>query len=372
MYKEDTEQVCCGGPPPPKSSPYARPGYTLCRYVEEVRSTGAGPVPVVSTSRSFFDWAGGAAARLGLNRDHYLVAPGLYAVGKPDGAAPILVTANYKLSFDALRFALPGINVWLLVLDTCGINVWCAAGKGTFSTEELVYRVKACGLEKLVDHRRLVVPQLGATGVSAHQVKKQSGFSVKFGPIRASDITTWLDNGAREFEGMRDVTFTLKERIELIPVEFHLVLKSMWWLFPLLFLLSGIGPDLEVTSRLMSRGMWMVFALLTGIGSGLILVPLLLPWLPGRSFALKGAVAGLIVGPLLLFWFETGLSLPESGALLALVVVMSSYLGMNFTGSTPYTSPSGVEWEMRRAIPVQFCLSVGALLLWVGAPLVLA
>ena len=327
---------------------------------------------MVATSRSVYDWAGAAAARLGLNRDSYLVAPGLYAIGVPDRAAPVLVTANYKLSFDTLRFALPGLNVWLLVLDTCGINVWCAAGKGTFGTEELVHRVKASGLEKLVDHRRLVVPQLGATGVSAHQVKKQSGFSVQYGPIRASDISTWLDNGAREFEGMRDVTFTLKERSELIPVEFHLVLKSMWWLFPLLFLLSGIGPDLEFTSRLMSRGVWMVSALLIGIGSGLILVPLLLPWLPGRSFALKGAIAGLLSGLLLLFWAETGLNLLESGALLALVVVMSSYLGMNFTGSTPYTSPSGVEWEMRRAIPVQFCLSIGALLIWVGAPLVLS
>ncbi len=327
---------------------------------------------MVSTSRSVYDWAGGAAARLGLNRDGYLVAPGLYAIGAPDRTAPVLVTANYKLSFDTLRFALPGLSVWLLVLDTCGINVWCAAGKGTFSTEELVHRVKASGLEKLVDHRRLIVPQLGATGVSAHQVKKQSGFSVQFGPVRASDISTWLDNGAREIEGMRDVTFTLKERVELIPVEFLLLLKSMWWLFPLLFLVSGIGPDLEFFSRLMSRGVWMVSAQLIGIGSGLILVPLLLPWLPGRSFALKGAIAGLISGLLLLFWAETGLNLLESGALLALVVAMSSYLGMNFTGSTPYTSPSGVEWEMRRAIPVQFCLSVGALLLWVGAPLVLS
>ncbi|MGI9571419.1 MAG: mercury methylation corrinoid protein HgcA, partial [Desulfobulbia bacterium] len=300
------------------------------------------------------------------------VAPGLYAIGEPDRAAPILVTANYKLSFDTLRFALPGMNVWLLVLDTCGINVWCGAGKGTFSTEELVQRVKTSGLEHLVDHRRLILPQLGATGVSAHQVKKQSGFSVQFGPIRASDITAWLDNGAREFEGMRDVTFTLKERAELIPVEFHFLVKFIWWLFPLLFLMSGIGPDLEFTSRLLSRGIWMILALLIGVGSGIILVPLLLPWLPGRSFALKGAAAGLMSGLLLLLWGDTGLSLPESAALLGLVVVMSSYLGMNFTGSTPYTSPSGVEWEMRRAIPAQLCFAVGAVLLWVGAALVLS
>mgnify|MGYP001826810642 FL=1 len=366
------EQVCCGGPPPPKSPPYARPGYTLCSFVERLEATQAGPVPVVCTRRSWSDLAGTVLVRLGFKRNRYLVAPGLYAVGAPDRSAPVLVTANYKLSFDTLRFALPGMHLWLLVLDTCGINVWCAAGKGTFSTQELVFRVESSGLAKLVDHRRLIVPQLGATGISALQVKKQSGFSVQFGPLRASDIAAWFDNGKREIEGMRDVTFSIKERAELIPVEFHLALKSMWWLFPLLFIVSGIGPDLEITARLMSRGMWMVVALLAGMGAGIILVPLLLPWLPGRAFALKGAAAGLLCGLLLIFLTETGLRLPELLALLGVVVVMSSYLGMNFTGSTPYTSPTGVEWEMKRAIPAQFTLLAGALMLWVGTPLVLS
>ena len=326
---------------------------------------------MVSTQRSWSDLTGTAAARLGLNRNRYLVAPGLYAIGAPDRHAPVLVTANYKLSFDTLRFSLPGKNLWILVLDTCGINVWCAAGKGTFSTEELVHRVKVSGLEKVVDHRRLIVPQLGATGVAARQVKEQSGFAVQFGPLRASDIVAWLDNGRKTVDGMRDVTFTLKERAELIPVEFQLAFKSMWWLFPLLFLLSGAGPDLQFGARLMNRGPLMMATLLVGIGSGLFLVPLLLPWLPGRSFALKGGFAGLLSGLLLLFWPNTGMHLSESLALLGVAVVVSSYLGMNFTGSTPYTSPSGVEWEMKRAIPVQFCLLVGAVLLWVGTPLVL-
>ena len=39
---------------------------------------------------------------------------------------------------------------------------------------------------------------------------------------------------------------------------------------------------------------------------------------------------------------------------------------MNFTGATPFTSPSGVEKEMRRALPVQAGLTVLAGLLWVG------
>jgi len=359
--------VCCGGPAPPKSSADARPGYTLCRFIEQFLAAPVGPVPIVSTRRNTSDLLGTVGTRLGLNRNNYLVAPGLYGVGSPDQNSPVLVTANYKLSFDSLRFAVPGLDAWLLVLDTCGINVWCAAGKRTFSTDELVHQVKKSGLEKLVEHRRLIVPQLGAPGISGREVKARCGFTVQFGPLRATDIKAWAEQGFKISDNMREVTFTLKERAVLIPVEFHLVAKSLWWLFPLLFLLSGLGPSADIIGRMVSRGQWMMLALLIGFVSGIVLVSLLLPWLPGRSFALKGAVAGFFSALVLLF-LNTGLSPVESWALIGVAVALSSYLGMNFTGSTPYTSPSGVEWEMRRAIPVQFCLSVVALLLWCSVP----
>ncbi len=256
----------------------------------------AGPVPIVSTRSNTSDLLGTVSTRLGLNRNDYLVAPGLYGVGSPGKNSPVLVTANYKLSFDTLRFAVPGLDAWLLVLDTCGINVWCAAGKRTFSTEELVHQVRKSNLEKLVEHRRLLVPQLGAPGVSARHVKEQCGFTVQFGPIKASDIKAWAEQGFKISDNMREVTFTLKERAVLIPVEFHLVAKAMWWLFPLLFLLSGLGPSADIIDRMVSRGQWMMLALLIGLGSGIALVPLLLPWLPGRSFALKGAAGWIFPG----------------------------------------------------------------------------
>jgi hypothetical protein len=82
-----------------------------------------------------------------------------------------------------------------LILDTKGINVWCAAGKGTFGTDELVGRILKTGLSEIVSHRKLVLPQLGAPGVSAHEVTKQTGFSVVYGPVRAKDIKAFLDSG---------------------------------------------------------------------------------------------------------------------------------------------------------------------------------
>ncbi len=85
----------------------------------------------------------------------YAIDPGLYALGDPDRESPVLVSANYKMSFDDLRSALPGRNLWILVLDTKGINVWCAAGKGTFGTEELVKRIEASHLKEIVSHRSI-------------------------------------------------------------------------------------------------------------------------------------------------------------------------------------------------------------------------
>ena len=104
----------------------------------------------MKTALSSQDIWGTVKVRSGFTRNNYKVAPGLYCVGNPGPASPVLVTANYKLSFDTLRSAMDPLDAWILVLDTRGINVWCAAGKGTFSTAEVVRRVKIVGLEKIV------------------------------------------------------------------------------------------------------------------------------------------------------------------------------------------------------------------------------
>ena len=107
-------------------------------------------VAVLSASREL-TWRDRVAhwkARWGMGRMHMSVTPGLYRLGAPDRQAPVFVTANYKLSFDALRSNLAGLDAWILVLDTKGVNVWCAAGKGTFGTEELVRRVRQTELDR--------------------------------------------------------------------------------------------------------------------------------------------------------------------------------------------------------------------------------
>ncbi len=361
----EKDQPCCGPPPAPPSSPHERPGYILCTFVEDFVDTAMGPVPIVSTSLDGSDRFGTFKTRLNIGRGNYKVAPGLYGVGHPGPESPVIVTANYKLTFDAVRSELRGVDGWILVLDTRGINVWCAAGKGTLSTSELVLRVKKTGLDRIVNHRRLLLPQLGATGIAGHRLRKECGFEPVWGPIRAGDIKEFLARGMKGDEKMRRVTFSVAERAVLVPVEISLVLKPSLWVLLCVFLLSGFGPGVFSLSALWQRGVVAVLAYGAGIGAGAVLVPVLLPWLPGRAFFIKGIFSGLAVGGSMVYFFNREAGAVANTALVLLALAVSSYAAMNFTGATPYTSPTGVEKEMRLGIPIQIIATLAAAVLWV-------
>ena len=107
---ENKEAACCGPPPGPECSRFARPGYELCGFVEEFMDTAAGSVPRIGTKLSVADHAISVMARFGIGRDSYGIAPGIYCAGTPDADSPVLVTANYKLTFDALRKELSSLE----------------------------------------------------------------------------------------------------------------------------------------------------------------------------------------------------------------------------------------------------------------------
>ena len=235
-------------------------------------------MPQIDTILSRVDHIGTIGVRLGIQRDKYTITPGLYCVGKPTGDSSVLVTANYKLTFDALRNELGGVNVWILVVDTRGINVWCAAGKGTFSTEEISYQVQRTRLVEVVKHRELILPQCSAPGVSALKLKTACGFKGTFGPIRATDIRAFLTGGNTAGEAMRSVTFTLKERAVLIPLEIFLLLKQLTLILVCLVLFSGFGPDIYSLDRALHRGGSITLVTIMSVLAGAVLVPLRLPY----------------------------------------------------------------------------------------------
>ncbi|GAB4337317.1 MAG: mercury methylation corrinoid protein HgcA [Desulfobulbaceae bacterium] len=321
----------------------------------------------MGTVLTFRDRLGTVRARVGIARNRYRVNPGLYCVGEPTPESPVLVTANYKLSFDSLRKELAGTDAWLLVADTRGINVWCAAGKGTFSAEETALQVQRSGLDRIVTHRRLIFPQLAAPGVAVHRLRKLCGFSGVFGPIRAADIPAFLAGDGQATEAMRAVTFSLGERLVLVPVEIALVWKVFFLVTLGIFLLSGIGPGFFSLDAALTRGAAATLGTVTAILAGALLTPTLLPWIPGRQFWLKGAQIGGLAGIALVSTL-TPLTLPERAGLLLWVTVAASYMAMNFTGATPFTSLSGVEKEMRRGLPFQITGTALSLVLWLAAP----
>jgi CO dehydrogenase/acetyl-CoA synthase delta subunit len=310
-------------------------------------------VPAVSTELDLKDFLGAVMVRWGINRDNYRVSPGLYAIGSPDTASDVLVTANYKLTFDNLRRNLAGMDIWILVLDTKGVNVWCAAGKGTFSTKELVHRIKEVSLEKIVSHKRIIVPQLGATGVAAHLVKGETGFNVHYGPVRASDIKKFINAGYRADREMRRVTFGFNDRVKLIPNDFMYGKYYLLGAMAVVFTISLISRSGFSLNNVSIGSIPAILNILFAYIAGIVITPMFLPYIPARSFSLKGFYAGALIFLALLLSEHTGDNIFEKGSWFLIITAISSFTAMNFTGSSTFTSLSGVKKEMKFSLPLQ-------------------
>jgi len=302
-------------------------------------------------------------ARLGLRRMSHKVKPGLYVLGDPGPEAKMFVTGNYTLSFDALRSALKGMDAYIMVLDTRAINVWCAAGKGTFGTDEVVERIEKTELAQTVSQRTLILPQLSASGVSAHEVKRRSGFRVEYGPVRAEDIPEYLRLG-KATEEMRQVRFNLKDRLALVPVEIKQYFLYLALIIMGMYLIGGYWPALMV---------------LTVFVTGIVLFPMLLPFIPSRSFSGKGLVLGAVVAVLVSIipsllssdpnpWWM-GFGALENALLMSPWV---GYIALNFTGSSTFTSRTGVRKEIFTYIRVFAALFITGVALLVAVKLMQA
>jgi acetyl-CoA decarbonylase/synthase complex subunit gamma len=301
----------------------------------------------------------------------YAVEPGLYAIGDPTPESPVFVSANYKLSFDHLRRGLAGVDGWILVLDTRGVNVWCAAGKGTFGTAELVTRIRETRLDEIVTHRELIVPQLGATGVAAHLVRQASGFRVVYGPVRAGDIAAFLAAGKRATPEMRRVRFDLADRLAVVPVE---LVQWGRYAVPIALALgvsSGLHRGGFSGASLVAAGPRAAALIVSALLAGAVLTPVLLPWLPGRAFTVKGATLGAVLAAVAtaLGWPPHGVAHPrvEAAAWLLVLPAISGFVALNYTGASTFTSLSGVKQEMRYAIPAMIVAAAAGLGLWLLA-----
>jgi hypothetical protein len=187
----------------------------------------------------------------------------------------------------------------------------------------------------------LILPQLGAPGVSAHEVKKATGFTVEYGPVRAEDAQEFLRTGTATAD-MRAVKFPLKDRAVLVPME---LIPSLKYLVPAAILLFLVG------------GWFGALMAVVAVLGGTVLIPLLLPYIPTKDFSSKGLVLGVLLSIPLALW--NAVKFPDRatwnlalfGIGLALMTApVTGYLSLLFTGSTTYASRTGVRKEIFRYI----------------------
>lgn len=343
---------CSSASPAPERSDFCSPKSEASIHggVAETVMIPLGIVRKVSTELSFKDRWEHFKCRVGAFRNNYSVPPGLYAVGRPDKNSDVLVTANYKFSFDALRRELKDMNAWILVLDTKGINVWCAAGKGTFGTDELIRRIASVRLDKMIAHRRIILPQLGAPGVSAHKVREATGFRVRYGPVRAQDISEYIRAGYEASREMRTIGFSLTDRLVLTPMEINPAMKKYPLYALLILFIFGLQPSGIFFKDAFVGAMPFLLLGLIAVLAGAFLTPFFLPFIPFRSFAVKGWIVGMLSTLLSERLFNSPDPILTVFTYLFFPLA-SSYIALQFTGSTTFTGMSGVKKELKITIP---------------------
>ena len=223
---------------------------------------------------------------------------GLIRIGNPDRQSPVLVTGNFTLTVRRLRDALHGYDAWLLVANSKGIDVWCAASGGHLTHHDIISALRTSRTAEHVDHRELILPQLCATGVEPRPVTEATGFATRWGPARLEDLPAYLDRGAQAVKRDRFIRFPAWERMEMA------VLLGTPMLLVMLPVLAGMFGWATMAAGGMAFGLF-IFGLFV-----------LLPWLQIRG---RRRFVTLVV-------FATGAALFGCGLLVALGAATSAHL----------------------------------------------
>ncbi len=175
---------------------------------------------------------------------------GLMKIGNPDANSPVFLTCNYHLTVERVKRALKDMDCYLLIANSKGINVWCASTGGYLTNHSVISVLKTSGIESLVRHRNIILPQLAATGVETRVIREKTGWNIIWGPVYASDIPAFMEGGFKKTPEMRGVRFPLSQRIEMasawafpISAISALIMLLLWpeVILPLMFMIWGLS-----------------------------------------------------------------------------------------------------------------------------------
>ncbi|MHA1770008.1 MAG: methyltransferase domain-containing protein [Candidatus Thorarchaeota archaeon] len=290
------------------------------------------------------------------------IPPGLYRAGFPSSNSPAVVTANYEHTYYTVMRALKAddMNAWVLVCDTDGINVWCAARGISFNTDDVINMMYLTRLDEKVAHNELILPQLSAAGVVAHEITTRTKFRARYGPVRIQDLSAWLDAEmpSPKPREMATVTFDIKERMTQALVHLPFLMK-MGLIYPfaltfLAFIFASLGIAIIHPALASGFAVFASYALLF-LGELLIalfgyslFLGLVFPILPsrGNSFIRRGiglAIITLPIGSLLMISLGVG---PRTFiSWLAIQFILSIAMTLDWSGLTTVSDPKAIRAE---------------------------
>jgi hypothetical protein len=283
-----------------------------------------------------------------------LVPAGLYALGRPGSASPVVLTGNYRLTFDRVRCDLAGNDCWILAADTHGLDVGSAAAAGLLGTAEIVQTIDASRIGELVDHRDCVIPWHAGVTAQPEQALKASGFRLIVGPRRSRDLAAFLGTGMSLIPAMQEASFTFMDRLALAPAELSRSLK----LFPgfafAALIYAGLGAGGVSLGKSMAEGWQLLVLGFTSIVCGSLIAPVLPPSAPHLPYVLRGWALGAAATTALLF--GAGIFRGETGYLAAACCAFfpaaAGFLGMRFRAASPLPAEQGIAREKKTFLPL--------------------
>lgn len=271
---------------------------------------------------------------------------GVRTIGNPASDSPVILTCNFALTVAVVERALRGLDAWLLVANSRGINVWCAAGGGHLTTHDAVSALKTTGISERVAHRRVILPQLAAVGIEADHVQERAGWQVIWGPVDARHLPAFLNLNGEEDAHIRQVAFGLPARLEMavmwaMPLSLLALVTLLFWpagFLPLVVLIWGLALAVYLAfplyEPLVARGSLVGFVALF---AGLALA----------GIALTGTLIDSLTLPFLTRWGGLGIG----------VVLL---LAIDLAGSTPlYKSWLHDDRRYRVALESDQCIGCG-------------
>jgi NAD-dependent dihydropyrimidine dehydrogenase PreA subunit len=272
-------------------------------------------------------------------------------VGRPGPDSPVLLTCNFGLTVERVRKALDGLDAYLLVANSRGVNVWCAATGGLLTNHDVVSVLKTSGIAQRVNHRRVVLPQLAATGIESRVVHEKTGWNVLWGPADVEDVPSYLKGERAKSKQMRNVRFGWQKRLEMAAA----------WAFPM-SLLALLGYPLLGAKLVLLVGLIWTMSLLVFLG-----FPLYRNFLrPGdkafvRQLSVAVLASSIVLSALACFWTATGVfSWASLGIWGTAVFVVGLVVCVDLLGSTPiYKSGTHEDRRLRISLDRERCIGAG-------------